>query len=72
MTAEYPREQQNPPTIPGSRPTDAEQPAPAQRVPKHFEQKDGADDPRGIDSGWQGGEHLEGFQEKHAEEQQEK
>ena len=32
MTAEYPREDQNPPTIPGSRPTDP-QPEPRVRVP---------------------------------------
>jgi hypothetical protein len=31
VASEYPKDQQNPPTIPGARPD--EQPAPAQRVP---------------------------------------
>lgn len=41
MTAEYPKEDQNPPTIPGSRPTDP-QPEPRVRVPDPNEH-DGGD-----------------------------
>jgi hypothetical protein len=66
MTSEYPRDQQNPPTQPGARPE--EQPAPQRRVPPRFEQAPGEPDPRGIDSGWTGGEHVKGFQEAEAEE----
>jgi len=66
MTSQYPREQQNPPTEPGARP--GEQPAPQRRVPPRFEQAPGEADPRGIDSGWTGGEHVEGFQEREVEE----
>ena len=65
MVEKYPKEQQNPPSRPGARPED--QPAPQQRVPKHFEQDKAKEDPRGLDSGWKPGEHLEEFQEKHSE-----
>jgi hypothetical protein len=44
MVSEYPREQQNPPMDPGQRPED--QPAPRQRVPDHYHQSEGGDDPR--------------------------
>jgi hypothetical protein len=66
MTSQYPRVQQNPPTQPGARPD--EQPAPQRRVPLRFEQAPGEADPRGIDSGWTGGQHVEGFQERQVEE----
>lgn len=69
MTAEYPKEQQNPPTEPGMRPGD--QPEPRVRVPESFDQERAAGDPRGIDSGRKPGEHLEQFGEKHAEERTE-
>jgi hypothetical protein len=70
MTAEYPKEQQNPPNDPGMRTSD-DQPQPRVRVPKEFEQEQAQGDPRGIDSGWEPGEHLGQFQEKHAEERDE-
>lgn len=66
MTSEYPRDQQNPPVDPDARP--GEQPAAQRRVPLNFEQAPGEADPRGIDSGWTGGEHLEGFQEREVKE----
>lgn len=65
MTSGYPQNQQNPPTDPKARPAD--QPHPQQRVPRRFKQQPGGEDPRGIDSGWSGGKHVEGFQERAVE-----
>lgn len=65
MTAEYPKEQQNPPTEAGRRPED--QPPPRQRVPRDFEQEKAAGDPRNAESGWERGEHLDKFQTAHTE-----
>jgi hypothetical protein len=68
MTAEYPKDQQNPPTEPGLRPED--QPAPQQRVPPRTNLKATGQDPRGLEDGSARGEHLEGFQERVVEKRQ--